>query len=141
MTFSNFLKWLTGFAVLLAAILVVFYIRFLRNGEFGQKEKFALLQQVELEHRETARRAGGEPILLARTKSQPYSVLGLPAAQSKMDYVWIILDDPDGDNNSVKKIPNERHVDVSCSYLENLSAKVELTAEVMKFLKSNCHSG
>ncbi len=139
MRLNGTLKWSVGIAVLVS--IVFFWLAFLNRSELGQKEKWALLQRVEYENREVLMHSRGRPILLVRTDSQSYSVLGLPSSDGGAKYVWILLDDGSETGSSVKKIPDNVDFYLSCNYISELKAKVDVASAVMNLLRSRCHHG
>lgn len=139
MRLKGILKWSVGIAVLVS--IVFFWLAFLSRSELGQKEKWVLLQRVEYENRGAVMHSQGRPILLVRTDSQPYSVLGLPSSKGGEEYVWILLDDESETDSSVKKIPDNVDFYLPCNYVSELKAKVDVASAVVNLLKSRCHDG
>lgn len=138
MRLKGILKWSASIAVLVS--IVFLWLAFLNRSELGQKEKWALLQRVEYEKRGAVMHSRGRPILLVRTDSQPYSVLGLPSSKGGTEYVWILLDDESETDSSVKKIPDNVDFYLPCNYVSELKAKVDVASAVVNLLKSRCHN-
>ncbi|MGC0017376.1 hypothetical protein ACPPTR_18025 [Ralstonia pseudosolanacearum] len=111
------------------------YYRFLNQGELGEKDIYATLQEVELENRSS--KMQGSPIFIENAKGSGYALLGMPSKNERYPYAWIVLNRISRDG-SVFKMPPEVRGEVSCEFLENLTKKTKISGDVLRNLRSIC---
>jgi hypothetical protein len=132
-------RWALGLAGGCLAVLGYAYVGMLKRGELGQKEKYAFLQGVELEHRAHADGAG-RPVLLMRSPTRPYATLGMPSDVPGVPFVWILLDDAEGGDTPVKLMPGDAAFRLSCAELPGIMKKVSIVPEVAGYLRTHCQT-
>jgi hypothetical protein len=117
-------------------ILGIYYFAIvLPQGELGQKDKWAVLQGVELKYRNNV--TNDNPILLKNVNQSGYNVLGIPTASRNSPRAWLILNAL-GSNKNVIILPENQTLVLSCEYVNELTANAELEQEVVTFLLKIC---
>jgi hypothetical protein len=122
-----------GLAVLCGTFYGVW--RTLHSGELGEKPAWALLQGIEAQNRGRSDR--DSPLLIEGVNGTDYTVLGLPTGDASYPRAWLIINKPTP-GTPVKILPTNLSVNVTCSYIEELKARVQIEQAAWEFLRRNC---
>jgi hypothetical protein len=106
----------------------------LRRGELGLKPYFVALQSAELRHRNDADTS--EPVVEEKISGN-YTVLGIPTSDRKSPRAWIVINvlPPDG---VIRLFPNGTTFYLSCTFVEDLQRRVQVTPTILTFLRHSC---
>ena len=108
------------------------------NGELGQKERWAILQSTELQHR-------GDPdvktpLFLERVFGSEYNVLGIPTNDNRFPRAWIIVNKKFGEGKVNVLQEKNQALFITCSYVSALDSQTRIEPTVLAFLSSICAS-
>ena len=124
-----------GMAAALGLTLLTLYIWLvLSRGELGEKRGAAYLQGFEFKYRKTDFR---EPFVLWNAEGSGYNVLVVPTDDTKYPHAWIILNEA-APMSQVYLMPGDVRYYVSCSFVNDLSAKTQIVPQVLDALRKAC---
>lgn len=128
----------TAAGAIAIVFLVYYFTMILSTSELKDKSAWAMLQGVELEHRNDADTRS--PLLLKHPNGSKYIILGIPTDDARFPRAWLILNSASG-SNPIKIIPENQSFELSCSFVSNLSRDIRIDSLVLAFLQKNCKSG
>ena len=116
-----------GGLVVVGLLVFLFGYAFINNGELGDKEKYALLQSVELSYRDQA--ISDRLILKRKVKGTKFDVLGLPTENEAYPLTWVLLNDLDYQGGTIF-MPSAMRLKAECEQLSAVLTTVEVRPEV-----------
>ena len=125
---------LLGAGVSILAV-IAYVVLVVPTGELGEKRGWAVLQGVEVRYRSDP--GIGSPVVLYNPMGSRYVVLGIPTHDNRFPMVWFIINEMTP-TSSVYVLPQDQKYYVSCSYILELSSKIEMVPQVLEQLKANC---
>jgi hypothetical protein len=106
-----------------------------RSGELGAKEDYAVLQDIEYQHRsDTDVRS---PLIVRNAGESRLTVLGVPSASRANPRQWFILDRVTS-KGDVMRIPVDADIQVSCAFVARLQASERVNPRVVRYLVGVC---
>ncbi len=124
-------------ALLTAAVLFWCYRFFGPGGEVDQKSIYGQLQGIELYYRD---KKIVTPFVLEAEEARPYRVAGFETDDNNGPYTWIALslENIDNFNQGIYMVSAHAKLMVSCSQVQALLAKEQVSPAVSSFLKRHC---
>lgn len=110
-----------------AVVSIIFVIKILRSADIAEKQVYATLQAVELEHR------GVESDVALFIRKDGLSLAGFPAPL--VGRVWIVLNRTRGEAR-IFSMPEDGEKQVSCSLIVELPAETD--QQVYDLLRARC---
>lgn len=122
--------------IILMSSIIVFYIAsLLVSGELSDKDKWAMLQGLELKHRRD--RDISKIILLQNNEGSGYDIVAIPTNDKNSPYTWLMLNDTDH-QDQLFMLPDARELNISCEYIRILGRKINIDSVVLSFLNKKC---
>lgn len=132
-------EWMLIVGLVCLLVSGAYYIAFvLPKGELGQGESWRILQSIDLAYRENRR--GKTPVIIPRSSSFAYSVLGMPTGDEDAPFVWLILDGKENSSEPVQMMPKNMKFHISCGFVEELTEKIYVSKSALVYLRTNCIS-
>jgi len=121
-------------AIVLAALAAYIFI-VLPRGELGTKPKWAMLQGIEVQYRNSGNLE--EPILLKNQTGSKDSVLGIPTSDARRPLAWLILTKTPGDQLMI--LPQDMRLRIKCDAVLKVKQQEDRIHKVaLEFLRSKC---
>ncbi len=129
-----------AFGGLLAVGLLIFVAGyfFMNQGELGDKEKYALLQTVEVKNRNEI--VPTDLILKRNAEGTKFDILGIPTGDDKYPMTWVLLNGVDY-KDGVISLPPAMPMKKRCEQLLALFKAVDVRSEVRLHLITKMQCG